>query len=108
MKMENDEWPSKIVYSNDAFYHWIDDWNNDNLYGLKNQLTQFEFSDNSTLYVFWMKEVALKTNWRVFLSNWINFLYEDEGCILVFPEINKAFVFSNGRAWLGERSAPKT
>ncbi len=86
----------------------VHDWN-------ENDFTEFEFKlksigipDDSALYIFWMKEIGMQTTWGVFCNNWANFLYEDEGCILIIPELEKSLVLSNGLAWLGDRSASKT
>jgi hypothetical protein len=108
MLMHNGEWPSRVITDGNFLYRWIDDWNRDDFNGFSSRLQSIGIPEDSTLYVFWMKELGLKTVWSVFRRNWGNFLYEDEGCILVFPEQKSAFVFSNGSAWLGERGQPKT
>jgi hypothetical protein len=58
---------------------------------------------DSLLYIFWMRETGVATNWGVFCRNWSNFLYEDEGCILILPSHKAAFVLSNGLSWSGDR-----
>ncbi|MDH5731074.1 MAG: DUF2947 domain-containing protein [Gammaproteobacteria bacterium] len=108
MQMQDDEWPSKVVSGNHCWYHWVEDWNDDDFSEFSSRLQTIGIPDGSTLIVFWMKEIGLKTNWGVFRKNWGNFLYEDEGCILVLPEHEESLVLSNGSAWLGKRSAPKT
>ncbi len=108
MQMQDDEWPSKIVSSTHCWYRWVEDWNADNFSEFNSRLQTIGIPEKSTLFVFWMKEAGLKTNWGVFLRNWGNFLYEDEGCILVFPEHEESLVLSNGSAWLGKRCASKT
>ncbi|CAH0525758.1 DUF2947 family protein [Vibrio hippocampi] len=108
MRMRDDEWPVKIVSGKNCFYHWLESWNSDNFLEFSNRLQDIGIPDNSTLIVFWMREIGLKTSWGVFRRNWGNFLYEDEGCILVLPERDESLVLSNGVAWLGKRSEPKT
>ena len=107
MLMDDDEWPAKIVDNSHYWYRWIEDWNENKFCKFKVRLQSLNILADSTLYVFWMKEIGLKTNWEVFFNNWGNFLYEDEGCILVLPKYNKALVLSNGSAWLGKRGKPK-
>ena len=108
MKMQDDEWPSKVIAGNHCWYHWVEDWNNDNFSEFSSRLQTIGIPEEDTLFVFWMKEIGLKTNWGIFCKNWGNFLFEDEGCILVLLEHEETLVLSNGSAWLGKRSAPKT
>lgn len=108
MQMQDDEWPFKVVAGNHCWYQWVEDWNDDNFSEFSSRLQTIGIPEKSTLFVFWMKEIGLKTNWGVFCKNWGNFLYEDEGCILVLPEHEESLVLSNGSAWLGKRSASKT
>ena len=108
MQMEDDEWPSKIVAGNNCWYHWVEDWNEDKFSDFRVRLKSINIPSNSALFIFWMKEVGIKTSWGVFCNNWGNFLYEDEGCILVLPEHEISLVLSNGLAWLGNRGASKT
>ena len=108
MQMRDSEWPTKIVSGNDCWYHWVEDWNDDCFSELSTRLRNIGIPDESALFVFWMKEIGLKTNWGVFRMNYGNFLYEDEGCILVLTGHEESLVFSNGSTWLGKRSAAKT
>jgi len=108
MLLQDDEWPSKIIADDNFLYRWVEDWNEDFFLHFSSILNAIDLPGNSELYVFWMKEVGLKTNWDVFCRNWINFLYEDEGCILVLPDSDKSIVLSNGVAWLGTRGVLKT
>jgi hypothetical protein len=104
-ELRDDEWPSKIVTANPCLYTWSENWNDNDFIPFKSLIKGLGIPDNSLLYVFWMKEIGVKTCWEVFCNNWGNFLYEDEGCILVLPEIDRSVVLSNGRAWVGERGA---
>jgi hypothetical protein len=107
-EMEEGEWPSQIRAGKIAWYRWVEDWNENNFYTFTSHLLGLNVPTNCTLYVFWMKEIGIKTEWGVFCNNWANFLYEDEGCILVLPEHKLALVLTNGLAWLGERGITKT
>lgn len=107
-ELNDDEWPSKIVSKNRCLYSWGENWNDNDFDPFKFLLNGLSIPNNALLYVFWMKEIGLKTCWEVFCNNWGNFLYEDEGCILVLPEIDRSLVLSNGLAWIGERGAAKT
>jgi hypothetical protein len=108
MQMQDDEWPAKVVADSNFWYRWQEEWNDDDFCKFSSLLRDVSLPGNSTLYVFWMKEVGVKTTWEVFCNNWGNFLYEDEGCILVLPAHEVSLVLSNGSAWQGERGAAKT
>lgn len=108
MQLQDGEWPARIVFGNSPWYNWVEDWNGDSFSGFSSRLESIGIPEESTLIVFWMKETGLKTNWGVFRKNWGNFLYENEGCILVLLEHEESLVLSNGSAWLGKRSAVQT
>ena len=104
MLLNDTEWPSLIVNKNDVFYHWLDDWNINKSENFKQELLKLPISKNEIIYYFWMQEIGIKTTWSVFCDNWINFLYEDEGCVLVCLENKTSLIFSNGRSWYGTKS----
>jgi len=90
-----------ISKKENVLYRWLDDWNNDIIEEFKNIILSLGVPIDSEVYFFWMKEIGVKTKWQIFARNWINFLYEDEGCILVVPESERSLILSNGRAWFG-------
>ncbi|GAB3535473.1 hypothetical protein GCM10027342_53180 [Photobacterium alginatilyticum] len=67
-------------------------------------LSTLGIPNESVLYVFWKQEIGIGTTWNVFCQNWANFLYEDEGVILVIPGSDISVILSNGSAWYGTRS----
>ncbi|QDV18439.1 hypothetical protein Pan153_30970 [Gimesia panareensis] len=101
MLLENNEWPSLLVNKECCLYNWQQDWNNNNIKDFKEILLGLEVPIDSTVYFFWMKEIGAKTTWQIFARNWINFLYESEGCIVVVPEHNCSLILSNGWSWFG-------
>lgn len=107
MLLDDDEWPAKVL-SQKVWYSWLKNWTSDQLTPFKEKLQSLEIPPESEVYVFWMREISIKTKWVVFCNNWINFLYEDEGCILVIKESKKTIILSNGNSWFGARSEPKT
>ena len=109
MLMDDSEWPAKIISSSEPFVYWADFWNSNLSDKVGDQLkSEFGVSPAETVLVFWMKEHCVETVWSTFCDHWVNFLYEDEGVMILFPRIAQAFVFSNGRAWVGERDTPLT
>ena len=105
MLMADHEWPAQIVSSSDPIYFWQDDWNSGRLSHLALKLAGMGVPTEELALIFWMKESGIRTKWGTFCSHWINFLYEDEGCIVLFPHREEAYVFSNGRVWSGRRNA---
>ncbi|QTD49462.1 DUF2947 family protein [Sulfidibacter corallicola] len=105
MLLADDEWPAKVVGPAEPWYIWEDEWNRGKYDNFKSALFTLGINGESTLYVFWGKETGVKTNWRIFTNNWANFLYEDEGCILIVLDSKTAVILSNGRAWKGDRGS---
>jgi hypothetical protein len=104
MLLADSEWPARIVATSAPFYCWIDDWNANKIEEFAAELqSQAQTTPSEEVFIFWMREHAVRTVWSTLLDHWINFLYEDEGVLVVTPTQGTAFVFSNGRAWSGPR-----
>ncbi len=103
MLLGNDEWPASIVHDKNYLYNWQNDWNDNHFESFKEKLIELEIPDSTIILFFWMKEHCIETTWKIFVNNWINFLYEDEGCILVNLLNKKTIIFSNGNSWAGIR-----
>ena len=103
MLLGDSEWPAVLVAKNPIFYSWHDDWNKNSASGFTGKLDSLDLAPNETVFVFWMRELCARSNWTTFSRNWINFLYEDEGCIVVAENSLTSIVLSNGRSWVGER-----
>ena len=104
MLLAEDEWPGLLVNKENFLYNWQQDWNDDNLDTFTKILLSKDIPADSPIHFFWMKEAGITTKWHIFAKNWINFLYEDEGCIVVIPEQQCALVLSTGKSWFGKRS----
>lgn len=103
MLLGDDEWPSLIVDQNEPLYTWQEDWNDDKPQQLQSLFDTMGMSNDDEVIIFWMKEIAATMPWYVFYENWINFLYEDEGVILINTENNSAIIMSNGLIWFSSR-----
>ena len=104
MLLGDSEWPAKITSCSLPFYRWFEDWNANRFEEFTKKLqTQVRAEADAEVLVFWMREHAIRTIWSSFSSHWINFLYEDEGVIVLLPTQVKALVLSNGQAWSGAR-----
>jgi hypothetical protein len=103
MLLDQTEWPAQLVRDASVFYNWMDDWNNDASVTFCDALRTLDINLDQTITVFWMREHAVESSWDAFTRNWINFLYEDEGCIVVPSLSQTCVILSNGRSWVGQR-----
>lgn len=106
MLLTNSDWPAQVVSHQLPFYHWLEDWNAHSFQPFANEL-ELRGPGNASeeVIVFWMREHAIRTIWSTFRDHWINFLYEDEGVLVVLPRKAEVFVLSNGHAWGGHHEA---
>ncbi|KLU05959.1 hypothetical protein RISK_001810 [Rhodopirellula islandica] len=103
MLLDQTEWPVQLVRDASIFFTWMDDWNNDAADAFCDALRTLDISPAETITIFWMREHAVESSWDAFTRNWINFLYEDEGCIVVPTVSHTSLVLSNGYSWVGTR-----
>ena len=103
MRLNDSEWPAKLVHDSPPLYQWLDDWNDNAATDFCSKLRTLDIELRETITVFWMRETAAEASWAAFTSNWINFLYEDEGCIVVPDSSRTSVVLSNGYSWIGGR-----
>ena len=104
MLLDQAEWPVQLVHNASVFYKWLDDWNNDVADAFCDALRTLDIDLAQTVTIFWMREHAISSSWGAFTRNWINFLYEDEGCIVVPSVSLTSIVLSNGNSWVGTRA----
>jgi hypothetical protein len=85
-------------------YNWQDDWNNNYNENFSNYLREnISYNPYDTIIVFWSKECAVETNWEIFLKYWSNFLFDDEGVILINTADERILLFtSDGMMQLGK------
>ncbi|GAA0182540.1 hypothetical protein SH2C18_49010 [Clostridium sediminicola] len=83
----------QLLLEKDA-YNWLNDWNEGKYENFREYLIEtmpYNFKD--TIIVFWSKESAIETNWSIFLKHWANFLFDDEGVILINTNNENVLVF---------------
>ena len=104
MLLSENEWPSQLTRTALSSFEWAEDWDANRHGPFRDWLrTHCDASDDSSVHILYMREHCVTTLWTTFCDHWINFLYEDEGVILLLPSRAEAFLFSNGRAWVGRR-----
>jgi len=86
-------------------YHWQQDWNNGTYENLSNYLSEnIICKPSDKVIVFWQKEHSVETSWDIFLRHWANFLFDDEGVILVSRTYENILLFtSDGMIQMGKR-----
>lgn len=104
MLLDSTEWKS-LIQDDIIIYNFEQDWNNNNYIGLQEVLTKFvQFNADNTIFFFWGRNSGVETTWEVFLKYWINFLFDDEGPVLINPDSNIIIIFGpNGNVIKGER-----
>ncbi len=104
MLLPNDSWPAKLIRSTTVRYYWTNDWNTNNVAPMAEILGSMRAPENEVL-VFWGREIGVRTTNGVFARRWLNFLYEDEGVLVVSPSDETKCILSNGRLWIAELGA---
>ncbi|GKX68629.1 DUF2947 domain-containing protein [Inconstantimicrobium mannanitabidum] len=86
-------------------YDWQEDWNNDQYDNLKEYLSKnIPYITSDKIIVFWQKQSSVETGWEIFLKHWPNFLFEDEGVVLMNKTNDNILLFtSDGRLQMGKR-----
>lgn len=85
---------NKLLISEQEKYNWDDDWNNGTYENFQNYLIEtvlYKLSD--TIIIFWSKNYSVETKWSIFTKHWANFLFDDEGVVLVNITNKKVLVF---------------
>ncbi|MBM7870717.1 late competence protein required for DNA uptake (superfamily II DNA/RNA helicase) [Clostridium pascui] len=85
-------------------YNWQDDWNINEYKNMRKCLRYvLSYKDEDVIFILYMKEISIETTWSIFLKHWINFLFEDEGVIVVNERNENIIVFRNGALFVGKR-----
>jgi hypothetical protein len=101
MLLNDDHWCLKNM---EHLYNWRDDWNENDHEGFSKILNDRSICGNEDdIILFWMKERSVETKWRIFTKYWMNFLFEDEGMIIINDKSDKSIVLSNGDSWVIHR-----
>lgn len=92
------------VKNKNLLYLWQNDWNKNNYMSFSKIMdNKIDYAESDEIILFWMKERAVEIKWSVFKKYWINFLFEDEGVIIINEKSNYSIVLSNGYSWIVTR-----
>lgn len=86
-------------------YNWLEDWNSSIYNNFRDYLSKaLPYNHEDTIIVFWSKESAVETTWRIFIKHWANFLFDDEEVVLINTTNEIVLVFcSDGVLLKGNR-----
>lgn len=103
-RFAKDDWPSKTQNWQQSL-DWMKTWDSENV-DLPAEVLEFiEWQDDVTVYFCYEKYNVIETKWSIFKKHWKNFLFFDDGPILIARRRNEALWFhSKGHVDLGVRS----
>jgi hypothetical protein len=104
MLMKISEWPQQVFKSSTRL-SWHADWNDSRPQRVAAFLRDhLRWPSDATALFFRNSETAVQAPWWVFLDQWIHFLFDDEGPILLSLEHPQAVLFGpNGVVYVRER-----
>lgn len=102
-RMSSQDWPT-----NDANWlesiDWMDCWESDDEALPEGVLSHIDWQDDVTVYFCYEKYNVVQTTWAVFRRHWKNFLFFDDGPMLIGRRRKQALWFqTNGQVRLGSR-----
>ncbi len=101
-RFSSQDWPSKTgSWSNEV--DWMKEWESDDDSLPSAVLEHIDWQDDVTVYFCYEKYNVIETKWSVFKRHWKNFLFYDDGPILLGRRRKEALWFStNGKVKLGK------
>ncbi|EGQ7697009.1 DUF2947 domain-containing protein [Vibrio vulnificus] len=103
-RLSSDDWPMKANNWASSI-DWMAAWEADEP-ELPDAITQhIDWQDDVTVYFCYEKYNVIETKWAIFRKHWKNFLFYDDGPILLGRRRQQALWFAtNGTVKLGQRS----
>lgn len=102
-RLSPQDWPSKKANWTDEI-RWIDVWESDDDSLPPTILDHIDWQDDVTVYFCYEKYNVIETKWSIFKKNWKNFLFFDDGPILIARRRSETLWFSSdGKVKIGVR-----
>ncbi|MDN3613784.1 MAG: DUF2947 domain-containing protein [Vibrio gallaecicus] len=103
-RLSTQDWPSKASNWKDEI-KWMSCWDSDEPELPEGILEHIDWQDDVTVYFCYEKYNVLETKWSVFKKHWKNFLFYDDGPILLGRRRTETLWFSTkGTVKLGNRT----
>lgn len=102
-RLSPSDWPMKDSNWQETI-NWISAWESDDAQ-MPEEIEQFiDWQDDVTVYFCYEKYNIIETKWSIFKKHWKNFLFYDDGPILIARRRKQALWFDNqGNVKLGQR-----
>lgn len=102
-RLSSQDWPS-IMTNWSQEIDWMKAWEGDDSDLPAEILMHIDWQDDVTVYFCYEKYNVIETTWRNFKKHWKNFLFYDDGPILIARRRPQALWFSNdGLVKIGKR-----
>ncbi len=102
-RLSSQDWPSKASNWKEEI-SWMAHWEADEPEMPEEILNFIDWQDDVTVYFCYEKYNVLETKWAVFKKHWKNFLFYDDGPILLGRRRSEALWFAtNGTVKIGNR-----
>ncbi|RJX68369.1 DUF2947 family protein [Vibrio sinensis] len=102
-RLSSSDWPMKESNWSDSV-DWMTAWESDDESLPESVLEHIDWQDDVTVYFCYEKYNVIETKWVTFKKHWKNFLFYDDGPILIARRRNEALWFdSKGKVKLGHR-----
>ena len=102
-RLNRQDWPSNLEnWSREE--EWMKSWDSDDDSMPEELMAHLDWQDDVTVYFCYEKYNVIETNWKTFKRHWKNFLFYDDGPILIARRRKQAAWFQdNGKVKLGTR-----
>ncbi len=92
MRLDDSDWFANL--SLEPLCQWQVDWKKNAFSRIEILLTDIvNWEKNTIVHMCWHRSTVIETYWQTFTRYWINFLFEDEGPILIAKDKNELFTF---------------
>lgn len=98
-----DDWPNQQKYMHEKA-PWENRWESDNEALPEELVAHIDWEDNTIVYYCLNRSTILEATWGLFKTAWKNFLFLDDGTLLIGKKRNQAIQFhSNGTFTYGHK-----
>ncbi len=102
-RFSSQDWPSKAGSWSSDEVDWMGEWESDDETLPQAILEHIDWQDDVTVYFCYEKYNIIETKWAIFKRHWKNFLFYDDGPILLGRRRKEALWFNtNGKVKLGK------
>lgn len=103
-RLSSSDWPMKESNWKETV-SWMSEWESDEVDLPEEVLAFIDWQDDVTVYFCYEKYNVIETKWSTFKKHWKNFLFYDDGPILIGRRRKEALWFdSKGNVKVGHRS----